>query len=171
MTFREGKVHTTVKAFHIPALLGRFRYLLSDRNLLTKIAARGRPRSVFIRHVDGGSCNGCELEIAALFNPIYDAERFGFHLVASPRHADVLLVTGPLTRSMEAALVGAFRAMPEPRCVVTVGDGFRAGTPFADSYTVVPLPVEMESAWQAHVMGDPPTPQAILSVLLALSLG
>ena len=164
-------MHTAVRVLGVAAVLGRLRYLLSDRNLLTRVATRGRPRSVFIRHVDGGSCNGCELEFAALFNPIYDAQRFGFHLVASPRHADVLLVTGPLTRSMEPALLRAFKAMPEPRCVVTVGDGFGAGSAYADSYAAVPLPAELAMVWRAHVLGDPPSPQAILNVLLALSLG
>jgi Ni,Fe-hydrogenase III small subunit len=161
-------MHTTVKAFGIPALLQRLRYLVTGRDLLTEVEARGRPRSVFLRHVDGGSSNDCELEIAALFNAVYDAERFGFHLVASPRHADVLLVSGPLTRSMEAALLAAFQAMPKPCRVVTVGDGFCDNGPFAGSYAVVPLPAELHPAWQAHVLGDPPSPQAILRVLLAL---
>ena len=78
-------------------------------------------RSLHVRQVDAGSCNGCELEIAATTNPIYDLERFGIHVVASPRHADVLLVTGPVTRNMEVALRRTYEAAPEPRVVVAVG--------------------------------------------------
>ena len=80
----------------------------------------------------------------------------------------MLLVSGPLTRSMEAALLAAFHAMPKPCHVVTVGDGFCDNGPFAGSYAVAPLPAELHPAWQAHVLGDPPSPEAILRVLLAL---
>jgi Ni,Fe-hydrogenase III small subunit len=125
-------------------------------------------RSVFIRHLDAGSCNDCELEITALSNPIYDWERFGLHIVASPRHADVLLVTGPFTRSMEAAALAAFRAMPEPRRVVTVGNGLRPDSVFSGSYAVISLPEEMIPYWVVHISGDPPSPQDILEVLLNL---
>ena len=148
-------------------VLGRLRHLFSSRNRLTRPdTRRRRPRSIFIRHVDAGSCNDCELEITALSNPIHDLERFGLHIVASPRHADVLLVTGPFTRSMEAATLAAFRAMPEPRRVVTVGDGFRPDGIFGGSYAVMPLPDEMVPYWVMHVLGDPPSPQQILEVLL-----
>jgi Ni,Fe-hydrogenase III small subunit len=153
----------------LPAVLGRLGNLFSSRNWLTeRTFRRRRPGSIFIRHLDAGSCNDCELEIAALSNPIYDFERFGFHVVASPRHADVLLVTGPFTRSMEAAALAAFRAMPEPRRVVTVGDGFRPDGLFGDSYAVLPLPEEMIPCWVVHVPGDPPSPHDLLEVLLTL---
>src|SRR5881394_3411206 len=78
--------------------------------------------SVQVRHVDAGSCNGCEVEISSAFGPVYDAERYGARLVASPRHADALLVTGPVTRNMEVALRRTYEAVPEPRLVVACGD-------------------------------------------------
>lgn len=150
-------------------IFSRLRNLFSARNLLPiPIAWQAKPASIFIRHLDAGSCNDCELEIAALSNPLYDFERFGFHLVASPRHADILLVTGPFTRSMEAAALAAFRAMPGPRRVVTVGDGFKESGIFSDSYAVMPLPEELVAARVAHIPGDPPSPQQIAEVLLTL---
>lgn len=159
----------TFQPFGFSATLRRLRNLFASGDWLTRRDSRARRRcSVFVRHLDGGSCNDCELEIAALSNPIYDLERFGLHIVASPRHADVLLVTGPFTRSMEAAALAAFRAMPEPRRVVTAGDGFRPGGPWHGSYAVTALPQEMAPCWVAHVMGDPPAPAALLEALLAL---
>lgn len=151
------------------AVLGRFRALFDRRAWLTEADARSRQgRSIFVRHLDAGSCNDVEIEIAALSNPVYDLQRFGIHFVASPRHADVLLVTGPFSRSMEAAALAAFRAMPEPRRIVTVGDGFRPDGVFGDSYAVIPLPHEMRDAWVLHVMGDPPSPRLLLDALLSL---
>lgn len=135
------------------------------------IPGGGSSRSVFIRHVDCGSCNAVEQEIAALFNPVYDLERFGFQLVASPRHADILLLSGPLTRNMRAALLATFDAMPEPRSVVTIGDGFDPDSAYAGSYAVVPLPDEILAVRLAHVPGDPPTPQQIVETLLKLRPG
>lgn len=129
---------------------------------------RGRARSVCIRVVDCGSSNAAEQEILALFNPVYDAERLGFHLVASPRHADLLLITGPITRNMQAALITTFRAMPEPRRVITIGDDLGADSIFNHSYAVVPLPDEVAMARIAHIPGDPPSPEQILQVLTQL---
>ncbi|MCC8998662.1 MAG: hydrogenase, partial [Candidatus Contendobacter sp.] len=101
-------------------------------------AARRRlGRSLSIREVDAGSCNGCELEIHALNNAFYDLERFGFHIVASPRHADVLLVTGPVTVNMREALERTYAATPDPKWVVAVGDCGRDGGVFAGSYACV----------------------------------
>ena len=125
-------------------------------------------RSLSIREVDAGSCNGCELEIVALNNPIYDIERFGIHFVASPRHADMLLVTGPVTRNMELALQKTYRAMPEPKLVVAVGACGISGGIFGENYAslggvdkVVPVDV--------YVPGCPPRPQALLQgILLAV---
>ncbi|HET9950109.1 MAG TPA: NADH-quinone oxidoreductase subunit NuoB [Longimicrobiales bacterium] len=124
-------------------------------------------RSLAIRHVDAGSCNGCELEIHALHNPFYDLERFGFRFVASPRHADVLLVTGPVTHNMREALERTWAAMPEPKWVVAVGDCGADGGLFRGSYAVAGgveavLPVHL------HVRGCPPSPRALLEGLLAL---
>lgn len=125
-----------------------------------------RCRSVNIRVVDCGSSNAAEQEILALFNPVYDAERFGFHLVASPRHADLLLISGPVTRNMYSALLAAFHAMPEPRRVITIGDDMSEGSIFNNSYAVLPLPDEIMAARIAHIPGDPPSPEQILQTLI-----
>ncbi len=131
-------------------------------------AARGRlGRSLAIRHVDAGSCNGCELEIHALNNSFYDIERFGIRFVASPRHADVLLVTGPVTKNMREALARTYDAIPNPKWVVAVGGCALDGGCFAGSYAVVGgvsevVPVDL------HIPGCPPSPTDILKGLLAL---
>ena len=124
-------------------------------------------RSIAIREVDAGSCNGCELEIHALNNAFYDVERFGLRFVASPRHADVLMVTGPVTKNMREALERTYNATPDPKWVVAIGDCARDGGCFAGSYAVVGgvsevVPVDL------HVSGCPPTPTAMLQGLLAL---
>jgi Ni,Fe-hydrogenase III small subunit len=124
-------------------------------------------RSLSIRQVDAGSCNGCELEIHALGNAFYDLERFGLRFVASPRHADVLLVTGPATKNMSEALERTWRATPAPKWVVAAGGCARDGGIFAGSYAVAGgvsavIPVDL------HIPGCPPTPTALLEGLLAL---
>jgi Ni,Fe-hydrogenase III small subunit/formate hydrogenlyase subunit 6/NADH:ubiquinone oxidoreductase subunit I len=125
-------------------------------------------RSLAIREVDAGSCNGCEVEIVALNNPIHDIERFGIHFVASPRHADLLLVTGPVSRNMELALVKTYRAMAEPKAVVAVGTCGISGGIFGENYASLGgvdkvLPVDV------YVPGCPPRPQALLhGILLAV---
>ena len=124
-------------------------------------------RSLSIRQVDAGSCNGCELEIHALNNAFYDLERFGLHFVASPRHADVLLVTGPVTRNMREALLRTYNATPDPKWVVAVGACAADGGVFAGSYAVEGgvkdvVPVDL------HIPGCPPSPRALLAGLLAL---
>jgi Ni,Fe-hydrogenase III small subunit len=135
-----------------------------------KAARRRLGRSLSIREVDAGSCNGCELEIHALNNPFYDLERFGLRFVASPRHADVLLVTGPVTRNMREALERTYAATPEPKWVVAVGESARDGGCFAGSYAVVGSVSEVVPV-DLHVPGCPPPPQAILKGLLALLAG
>jgi Ni,Fe-hydrogenase III small subunit len=133
-----------------------------------KGAAQARlGRSLAIREVDAGSCNGCELEIHALNNPIYDIERFGIRFVASPRHADVLLVTGPVTHNMAVALERTWRATPGPKWVVATGDCAIDGGCFAGSYAVVGgvdkvVPVDL------RIKGCPPRPRDIIAGLLAL---
>jgi Ni,Fe-hydrogenase III small subunit len=131
-------------------------------------AARVRlGRSLAIRHVDAGSCNGCELEIHALNNPYYDVERFGFRFVASPRHADVLLVTGPVTRNMREALERTYAATPEPKWVVAAGNCAADGGIFSGSYACVGA-VSSVVRVDLHIPGCPPSPRALLEGLLAL---
>ena len=132
-----------------------------------RAARRRLGRSLSIREVDAGSCNGCELEIHALNNAIYDLERFGLRFVASPRHADVLLVTGPVTRNMREALARTYHATPDPKWVVAVGDCARDGGLFSGSYAVVGgvsavVPVDL------HIPGCPPRPVQLLKGLLSL---
>jgi len=122
-------------------------------------------RALNIRQVDGGSCNGCEAEIAALTNSYYDLERFGIHFVASPKHADMLLVTGPVTRNMEEAVKNTYEATPSPKLVVAVGACGCSGGIFAESHAVVGgvdsvIPVD------AYIPGCPPTPAMLLTGLL-----
>jgi Ni,Fe-hydrogenase III small subunit len=131
-------------------------------------AARQRlGHSLSIREVDAGSCNGCELEIHALNNVFYDLERYGLRFVASPRHADVLLVTGPVTKNMREALERTYNATPNPKWVVAVGDCAVDGGLFAGSYAVTGgvsavVPVDL------HIRGCPPTPLQLLEGLLTL---
>jgi Ni,Fe-hydrogenase III small subunit len=131
-------------------------------------AARDRlGRSLSIREIDAGSCNGCELEIHAVNHPIYDLEQFGIRFVASPRHADVLLVTGPVSINMAVALKRTVEATPEPRWVVAMGDCAKDGGCFKGSYAVLDgvhavVPVDL------HIPGCPPSPKQILAGLLAL---
>jgi len=124
--------------------------------------------SLAIRQVDAGSCNGCEIEITALNNPIYDLERLGIHFVASPRHADMLLVTGPVTRNMELALLKAYRAMPDPKVVVAVGACGISGGIFGKNYATIGG-VDQAVPVDVFVPGCPPRPQALLyGILLAV---
>ena len=132
-----------------------------------RAARRRLGRSLSIREVDAGSCNGCELEIHALNNAVYDLERFGLRFVASPRHADVLLVTGPVTRNMREALARTYKATPDPKWVVAVGDCALDGGLFSGSYAVVGgvsavVPVDL------HIPGCPPRPMQLLKGLLSL---
>jgi Ni,Fe-hydrogenase III small subunit/formate hydrogenlyase subunit 6/NADH:ubiquinone oxidoreductase subunit I len=128
---------------------------------------RGRlGRSLHVRQVDAGSCNGCELEIAATANPLYDLERFGIHFVASPRHADLLLVTGPVTRNMEVALLRTYEAAPEPRIVVAVGACGCSGGIFGEGTYASVGGVDRVVPVDVYVPGCPPRPQAILNGLL-----
>jgi Ni,Fe-hydrogenase III small subunit len=134
---------------------------------LAEGARRKLGRSLSLRLVDAGSCNACELELNALSNAYYDLERFGLRFVASPRHADVLLVTGPVTRNMREALERTYNATPDPKWVVAVGDCAVDGGLFGGSYAVVGgvsavVPVDL------HIRGCPPRPVQLLKGLLAL---
>lgn len=147
---------------------------MPDEGALAELAARvdlaaqrRLGRSLAIRAVDAGSCNGCELEIHALNNAFYDLERFGLRFVASPRHADVLMVTGPVTKNMREALERTYNATPDPKWVVAVGACAADGGIFAGSYGVVGgvnavIPVDL------HISGCPPRPLQLLAGLLAL---
>lgn len=148
----------------------------SDRDLdavgarLKSAVDRRFRRSLAIRQLDAGSCNGCELEIHALNNAHHDVERFGIHFVASPRHADILLVTGPVSRHMEAALKHTFDAIADPKWVLATGDCACCGGVFGVSYAscgavanVIPV--------AAVIPGCPPTPIALIRGVLALVAG
>ena len=147
---------------------------VADDAALAELAARVEEaarlrlgRTLSIREVDAGSCNGCELEIHALNNIVYDLERFGMRFVASPRHADVLLVTGPVTTNMREALERTYTATPGPKWVVAVGDCARDGGVFSGSYACVGG-VSAVLRVDLHISGCPPSPTALLRGLLAL---
>jgi Ni,Fe-hydrogenase III small subunit len=132
---------------------------------LVQAIDRRLKRSLHVRHLDAGSCNGCDWEIAALLNPIHDVQRLGIDFVASPRHADLLLVTGVMTRNLEEAALRTYEAMPEPRLVVAVGACAISGGVFAGSYAhrsgiAGTLPVDV------FVPGCPPRPEALIQGLL-----
>jgi Ni,Fe-hydrogenase III small subunit len=142
----------------------------SDESLRVRDDLQKRVREVLgralcIRHVDAGSCNGCELEIHALNNPLYNIEGLGIRFVASPRHADILLVTGPVSRHMEMALRRTYDATPDPKLVIAVGDCGCTGGIFGEGYATVgrvanTLPVNVQ------VPGCPPTPERLLQAIL-----
>lgn len=132
---------------------------------LEEAVRRRFSRSLAIRQVDAGSCNGCELEIHAINNPIYNCERYGIHFTASPRFADMLLVTGPVTRNMETALRRTYNATPSPKLVVAVGDCGHNGGIFGESYASLGgvgkiIPVDV------YIHGCPPTPTDLLNGIL-----
>ena len=134
---------------------------------VNRIARAKLGRSLSIRQIDAGSCNGCELEIHALNNAFYDLERLGLRFVASPRHADVLMVTGPVTKNMRQALLRTYNATPDPKWVVAVGNCAVDGGIFGGSYAIVGgvkdvVPVDL------HIRGCPPSPTELLRGLAAL---
>jgi Ni,Fe-hydrogenase III small subunit len=131
------------------------------------LPAPDRGRSLAIRHVDAGSCNGCEHELTIASSPYYDLERFGLGIVASPRHADVLLVTGPVTTRMREPLLTAYAAMPEPRLVAALGD-CALGCGILGSSDAIVGPVESVLPVDVRIPGCPPTPDAIAHALLEL---
>jgi formate hydrogenlyase subunit 7 len=144
--------------------IGRIVEPANDAPEPTVACPTGVRGSLQLRHVDAGSCNGCELEITGTFSPVYDAERFGARVVASPRHADGLLATGVVTHNMAQPLLNTLNAVPEPRVVIAVGDCACNGGVFASAYGVVGsvadvIPVDVQ------VPGCPPTPQQIITAL------
>ena len=124
-------------------------------------------RSLAIREVDTGSCNGCEMEMNALMNPVYDAERFGVHIAASPRHADALVVTGPVTVNMEQALKDVYQSTPDPKVVIALGDCACHCGMFKGSYAVTG-PVDRHIPVDVKIPGCPPRPGEILEGLLRI---
>ncbi len=149
----------------------------SRTNLLKELIAQRKqslkplqpkPTSLFIRHLDCGSCNACELELSALANPIFDSAQWGIHFEASPRHADVLVLTGPYVRSLDKAARLTLEAMPVPR-IITVGDCAQEAGDFKNSYSVKPYPEEIRQAIIAHIPGCPPAPEKILEAILQVA--
>jgi Ni,Fe-hydrogenase III small subunit len=124
--------------------------------------------SMTIRHLDCGSCNACELELNALANPIYDVEKFGIRFEPSPRHADILVMTGPYTRGLHEAAQLTLAAMPMPR-IVTIGDCANEHGFFKHSYAVMDPPMEIKDAIICHIPGCPPSPLVLLEALLQLA--
>jgi Ni,Fe-hydrogenase III small subunit len=161
------------KIFRTPRTVIRENSLLKDPDLivvgerLSGTIRRMFSGSLAIRQVDAGSNNACEQELTALSNCYYDVERFGIHFVASPRHADMLMVTGPVTRNMKEALIKTYQATPDPKIVVAVGDDAIDGGIFKDSYAVVGS-VDQVIPVDYAIPGDPPTPLQILSALLSI---
>ena len=163
-------------SFDVDAITGRCRFHAMELEAGTSLeesASRFRERihgrlgrSLHVRQVDAGSCNGCELEIAATTNPVFALERFGVHFVASPRHADVLLVTGPVTRNMEIALQRTYEAAPDPRVVIAVGACGCSGGIFNEATYATVGGVDRVLPVDIYVPGCPPRPQAILNGLL-----
>jgi len=144
--------------------------LLRDLRKLRRsigLSAAARPGSLALRHVDCGSCNGCEHELTLASGPTVDMSRYGLGIVASPRHADVLLVTGPVTTRMHAALLTAYEAMPEPRRVAALGD-CAVGTGILGTASELVGPVEAVLPVDLRIPGCPPTPEAIATALLGL---
>ncbi|HEY7253975.1 MAG TPA: NADH-quinone oxidoreductase subunit B family protein [Methylomirabilota bacterium] len=139
-------------------------------HLMREVDAESRRlfgRALAVREVDAGSCNGCEIEITGLMGPVYDSERFGIHFVASPRHADLLLVTGPVTRNMEVPLRKTYEATPAPKLVVAVGDCARTCGVFRGSYAIAGS-VDRVVPVDAFVDGCPPEPADILRGILTV---
>lgn len=126
--------------------------------------ARRLGGSLQIRHVDAGSCNGCEIEVVSAFGPVYDGERYGARLVASPRHADALMVTGPVTKNMAIPLVKAYEATPAPKLVIALGDCAHDCGVFAGGYGVEGSVADVVPV-DIRIPGCPPHPEAILRAL------
>ena len=154
---------------HLPRMFirGQLHTEVQETALPTQKPSRHRwsSRSIWIRHLDCGSCNGCELELTALENPVYDAQHLGIEFKSSPRHADVVATTGPFTHNLAEAAKLTVEAMPVPR-IVLIGDCAIDKGIYQGSYTLAERPPEMEKAIIARVPGCPPTPQQILDVLM-----
>lgn len=158
------------KSLKVGVVTGQYPPAATPAEAITSEArekARPFATSLTIREVDTGSCNACEMEMNALLNPVYDAERFGIHIAASPRHADALVVTGPVTVNMERALIDAHKQTPDPRIVIALGDcAINCGI-FKGSYAITG-PVERHIPVDIRIPGCPPRPAEILEALSEL---
>ena len=161
---RGGLVHTAhYECAHLHSQLTE-----EDGDALTRRIRSLLGRSLAIRHVDVGSCNACDFEMSAMLNPVYDLQQYGIDFVASPRHADLLMVTGVVTRNLKAALEATLNATPAPRLVMAVGACACAGKVFGDTYAIEG-PVDRFTPVDIYVPGCPPRPQALIhGLLLAL---
>jgi Ni,Fe-hydrogenase III small subunit len=148
--------------------VGRIAEPAAERPAAVVAAPTGVAGSLQVRHVDAGSCNGCEIEISGAFGPVYDAERYGTRLVASPRHADALLVTGVVSRNLAQPLRNTLEATPQPRCVIAVGDCACTGGVFAGAYGVEGTVADVVPV-DVRVPGCPPTPDAIVAALRSVT--
>ncbi|MBI3621447.1 MAG: NADH-quinone oxidoreductase subunit B family protein [Nitrospirae bacterium] len=157
------------KSLKTPVVTGRYPAPESQPAISDEARKKAAPfrKSLTIREVDTGSCNGCEMEMNALMNPVYDAERFGIHVAASPRHADALVVTGPVTVNMEKALKDVHQATPDPKVVIALGNCACDCGMFKGSYAVTG-PVERHIPVDVKIPGCPPRPAEILDGLLRL---
>jgi membrane-bound hydrogenase subunit mbhJ len=157
------------KSLKTPVVTGRYPAPDGQPAISEDVRKKAAPfrRSLTIREVDTGSCNGCEMEMNALMNPVYDAERFGIHVAASPRHADALVVTGPVTVNMEKALKDVHEATPDPKLVIALGDCACTCGMFKGSYAVTG-PVERHIPVDVKIPGCPPRPGEILNCLVEL---
>jgi len=157
------------KSLKTPVVTGRYPAPTTEPVISDAAREKAAPfrRSLTIREVDTGSCNGCEMEMNALMNPVYDAERFGIHVAASPRHADALVVTGPVTVNMEKALKDVHQATPDPKIVIALGDCACDCGMFKGSYAVTG-PVDRHIPVDVRIPGCPPRPSEILNSLLHL---
>ncbi|MGI6227017.1 MAG: NADH-quinone oxidoreductase subunit B family protein [Peptococcales bacterium] len=145
-------------------MLKQFWKILETGIVTEKLTSNGK-RSVHIRQVDTGSCNGCDWEMNTLLNPIYDVQRFGLDFVASPRHADILLVTGAATKNLAKALKKTYDATPEPKIVIALGDCACGNGIFKDNYAV--YGVENIVPVDAYIPGCPPEPESIIKAILS----
>jgi Ni,Fe-hydrogenase III small subunit len=147
------------------SLAQRFKYLTLP---LIPAERLRKPRAMFLRHLDCGSCGACEFELQALNNPLYDIAQYGIQFVASPRHADTLVLLGPFTRNLAEAARQTFAAMSEPKRLITVGDCAANGGIYKGSDQIIPRPPELEAAIVVHILGCPPSPTEIRDTLLNL---
>lgn len=164
--FKKGKVTAPLIALE-ELDSKRFEYHIEHLNEIEPATCKALSRSILIRHLDTGSCNAEETELLALSSPYYDITRYGIDFTASPRHADVLAVTGPVTRHLKVAMERTYQAMPNPKVVVAIGDGACCGNPYDKTYACLG-PVDQFLPVDVYIPGDPPSPREILEGFLQI---